>query len=154
MIDDENENDITVDEIMKASKRMKVEKAAEYDRVSSEMLRGCGDLEKPYDRVKGNDLWRTLSMHAVSSGLIQVLQYLYRGSITCVRINGEDNGLTSAGVSDRMGCQMGCVASPWLFNLFMNGCLHDLKEYKCGLKKDELFVKYLLNVEDQGILAP
>ncbi|GBP87523.1 hypothetical protein EVAR_57232_1 [Eumeta japonica] len=41
---------------------------------------------KAYDRVKGNDLWRTLSMYGVSSGLIQVLQSPYRGYSACVRI--------------------------------------------------------------------
>ncbi|GBP29378.1 hypothetical protein EVAR_22750_1 [Eumeta japonica] len=41
-IDDGNESEITMDEIMKALKHMKVGKAAGYDRVSSEMLRGGG----------------------------------------------------------------------------------------------------------------
>ncbi|GBP58134.1 hypothetical protein EVAR_86296_1 [Eumeta japonica] len=36
------ESGITIDEIMKALKRMKVGKAAGYDRVSSEILRGAG----------------------------------------------------------------------------------------------------------------
>ncbi|GBP93213.1 hypothetical protein EVAR_46934_1 [Eumeta japonica] len=39
IIDDRNESQITMDKIMKALKRMKVGKAAEYDRVSSEILR-------------------------------------------------------------------------------------------------------------------
>ncbi|GBP23204.1 hypothetical protein EVAR_82369_1 [Eumeta japonica] len=38
----DNENDIAIDEIMKVLKRMKVGKAAGYDRVSSETLRGVG----------------------------------------------------------------------------------------------------------------
>ncbi|GBP71600.1 hypothetical protein EVAR_10813_1 [Eumeta japonica] len=40
MNDDGNEREITMNEIMKALKRMNVGKAAGYDRVSSEMLRG------------------------------------------------------------------------------------------------------------------
>ncbi|GBP81831.1 hypothetical protein EVAR_56301_1 [Eumeta japonica] len=42
MFDDENE--ITMDEIIKVLKRMKVGKATGYDRVSLEMLRGGGDI--------------------------------------------------------------------------------------------------------------
>ncbi|GBP63513.1 RWD domain-containing protein 1 [Eumeta japonica] len=44
MIDDGNESEITIDEIMKALKCMKVGKAAGYDRVTSEMLRGGGGV--------------------------------------------------------------------------------------------------------------
>ncbi|GBP18581.1 hypothetical protein EVAR_14351_1 [Eumeta japonica] len=43
---------------------------------------------KTSDRVKRNDLWRTLSMRDVSSGLIQAPQSLYRGSSANIRING------------------------------------------------------------------
>ncbi|GBP87819.1 hypothetical protein EVAR_103716_1 [Eumeta japonica] len=60
------------------------------------------DLEKAYDRAKKHDLWRTLSMHGVSSRLIQALQCLYRSSSGCVRINGAyTNWFTSAGITDR-----------------------------------------------------
>ncbi|GBP58341.1 hypothetical protein EVAR_40907_1 [Eumeta japonica] len=44
------------------------------------------------------------------------------------------------------------ITSPWLFNLFMDSCLYDLKEYELGLKMDELSVKWLLYADDQVIL--
>ncbi|GBP34273.1 hypothetical protein EVAR_13412_1 [Eumeta japonica] len=49
--------------------------------------------------------------------------------------------------------RQGCVASSWLFNLFIDSCLYDLKEYECGLRMDEQFVKCLLYADDQVILA-
>ncbi|GBP80944.1 hypothetical protein EVAR_56582_1 [Eumeta japonica] len=49
---------------------------------------------------------------------------------------------------------MECVASPWLFNLFMDSCLYDLREYECGLRMDELFVESLLSADDRVIRAP
>ncbi|GBP41443.1 E3 ubiquitin-protein ligase rnf8 [Eumeta japonica] len=49
--------------------------------------------------------------------------------------------------------RQGCVASPWLFNLFMNSCLYDLKEYENELRIDELFIKSLLYADNQGILG-
>ncbi|GBP53008.1 hypothetical protein EVAR_80969_1 [Eumeta japonica] len=52
------------------------------------------------------------------------------------------------------GVRQECVASPWLFNLFMDSCLIDLKEYECGLRMDKLSVKCLLYADDQVILAP
>ncbi|GBP61784.1 hypothetical protein EVAR_96029_1 [Eumeta japonica] len=44
MIDDGNESEMTIDEIVEALERMKVEKAAGYDRVSSEILGGGGGI--------------------------------------------------------------------------------------------------------------
>ncbi|GBP12170.1 hypothetical protein EVAR_6354_1 [Eumeta japonica] len=44
------------------------------------------------------------------------------------------------------GVRQGCKASPWLFNLFMDSCLYDLKEYECRLRMDALCVKFLLHV--------
>ncbi|GBP15722.1 Retrovirus-related Pol polyprotein from type-1 retrotransposable element R2 [Eumeta japonica] len=52
-----------------------------------------------------------------------------------------------------MGVRQGCVASPWLFKLFMDSCLYELEEYEFGQKMDELPVKCLLYADDQVILA-
>ncbi|GBP76901.1 hypothetical protein EVAR_52589_1 [Eumeta japonica] len=48
--------------------------------------------------------------------------------------------------------RQGCVASTWLFNLYMDKCLHYLKEYECGRRMDELSVKCLLYADDLVIL--
>ncbi|GBP70995.1 Retrovirus-related Pol polyprotein from type-2 retrotransposable element R2DM; Endonuclease [Eumeta japonica] len=109
-------------------------------------------MEKAYDRVKRNDPWRTLSMHGESSRLIQVVQSLYRGSIACVRIKGAYTDRFDI----RRGIKQGYVASPGIFNLFLDSCLYDLKEYEyeCELRMNELSVKCLLYADDQVILAP
>ncbi|GBP25037.1 hypothetical protein EVAR_19517_1 [Eumeta japonica] len=119
MIDDGNESEITLYEIVKAIKHMKVEKAAGYDRVSSKTLRGDRDIEKVYDRVKRIDLWKTLSMHGVSSRLIEALQSLYKDSSACVRINGAYTDWLDI----RGNVRQGYVASLWLFNLFLDSYL-------------------------------
>ncbi|GBP42453.1 hypothetical protein EVAR_47748_1 [Eumeta japonica] len=100
------------------------------------------DLEKAFDTVKRNDLWRTISMHGVSSGLIQALQSLNRGSSTCVRINRA----YTDGYDIRRGVREGYAASLWLFNLFIDICLYDLNEYECGLRMDELMICQVLPV--------
>ncbi|KAI5644408.1 reverse transcriptase (RNA-dependent DNA polymerase) domain-containing protein [Phthorimaea operculella] len=82
------------------------------------------DLDKAYDRVVRNELWSALSMHGVSSSLIRALKSLYKDSSACVRINGAYTELFNI----EKGVRQGCVASPWLFNLFMDSCLTDLKE--------------------------
>ncbi|GBP51163.1 hypothetical protein EVAR_97987_1 [Eumeta japonica] len=89
-------------------------------------------------------------MYGVNSGLIQALQSLYRGSSAYVRINGPYTDWFDI----RRGVRQGCVASSWLFNLFVDSCLYDLKEYECGLRMDELSIKCLLYANDQVNLGP
>ncbi|CAG5002623.1 unnamed protein product [Parnassius apollo] len=107
------------------------------------------DLEKAYDRVDRNVLWQTLNSYGLSAGLIQALRSLYRNSSACVRING----VYSDWFGIRKGVSQGCVASPWLFNLFMDSCLQTLKDEECGLRMGELTVKCLLYADDQVIFA-
>ncbi|KAI5640894.1 reverse transcriptase (RNA-dependent DNA polymerase) domain-containing protein [Phthorimaea operculella] len=107
------------------------------------------DLEKAYDRVVRNELWSALSMHGVSSILIRALKSLYKDFSACVRINGAYTELFNI----EKGVRQGCVALPWLFNLFMDSCLTDLKESECGLRMNYLLVKCLLYADDQVILA-
>ncbi|CAG4960734.1 unnamed protein product [Parnassius apollo] len=107
------------------------------------------DLEKAYNRVDWNALWQTLNSYGLSAGLIQALRSLYRDSSACVRING----VYSDWFGIRKGVRQGCVASPWLFNLFMDRYLQTLKDEECGLRMGELTVKYLLYADDQIIFA-
>ncbi|GBP52702.1 Mariner Mos1 transposase [Eumeta japonica] len=55
---------------------------------------------------------------------------------------------------ERWAVRQGCIASPWLFNLFTDSYPYGLKEYECGLTMDELSVKGLLYADDQLILVP
>ncbi|KAI5639199.1 reverse transcriptase (RNA-dependent DNA polymerase) domain-containing protein [Phthorimaea operculella] len=107
------------------------------------------DLEKAYDRVVRNELWSALSTHEMSGILVRALKSLYKDSSACVRINGAFTELFNI----EKGVRQGCVASPWLFNLFMDSCLTDLKECEYGLRMNGLLVKCLLYADDQVILA-
>ncbi|GBP78872.1 hypothetical protein EVAR_61521_1 [Eumeta japonica] len=61
MIDDEIESEITMDEIIKALKRMKVGKAAGYDRVSSKVLRGDEDIKASMLHQLFSKCWKSHS---------------------------------------------------------------------------------------------
>ncbi|CAG5040316.1 unnamed protein product [Parnassius apollo] len=95
------------------------------------------ELEKAYDRVDRDMLWQTLNVFMLSAGLIQALKSLYRDSSACVRING----VYSDWFGIHKGVRQGCVASPWLFNLFMDSCLENLKVEECGLRMGDLTIK-------------
>ncbi|GBP73242.1 hypothetical protein EVAR_55008_1 [Eumeta japonica] len=93
------------------------DECSEIGRIRKQLfVRKYIDLEKAYDRVKRNDLWRTLPIHGVSNGLIQALQSLYRGCSACVITKGEYTDW----LDKRKVVRQECVALPWLFNLSMD----------------------------------
>lgn len=81
--------------------------------------------------------------------LVPTLKSLYKDFKACVRENCAYAELfdTSRGV------RQGCVASPWLFIIFIVDCLLDLKENYRGLKIGETLVNCLLYVDDQVLLT-
>ncbi|GBP91983.1 hypothetical protein EVAR_59377_1 [Eumeta japonica] len=62
------------------------------------------------------------------------------------------NGAYTDWFDIRRGVGQECVASPCLFNLLMDSCLYDLKEYECRLRMDELSVECLLYADDRKSL--
>lgn len=77
------------------------------------------------------------------------LKSLYENSRACVRINGAYTDWFDISRDVRQGC----VASPWLYNLFVASCLRDLKYSELGLRMGELSIKCLLNADDLVVLA-
>ena len=48
------------------------------------------DLEKAYDRVDREAMWRVLGMYGINGQLLKVIQSLYEKSEACVRVCGEE----------------------------------------------------------------
>ncbi len=51
------------------------------------------------------------------------IQAFYREANTCVRVGGK----YSESFAVEVGVRQGCVLSPWLFNIFMDGCMREMK---------------------------
>ncbi len=108
------------------------------------------ELEKAYDRVDREALWSVLKIygvgrhilkgnssssssssisyrvaqrHAYCRQLLNGIQALYREANACVRMGGEFSESSEVEVGVRQGCMM----LPWLFNIFMNGCIREMK---------------------------
>ena len=66
-------------------------------------------------------------MYDVVGKLLSGIKSMYVGSLACVRVKG--------GVSERFridsGVRQGCIMSPWLFNVYMDGLM---KEVKMGME--------------------
>ncbi len=79
------------------------------------------DLEKAYYRVDREALWSVLKICGVGRQLLKGIQAFYRDANACVRVGGEFNESFAVEV----GVRQGCVLSPWLFNIFMDGLLYE-----------------------------
>ncbi len=51
------------------------------------------------------------------------IKAFYREANACVKVDGE----LSDCFAIRVGVRQGCVMSPWLFNIFMDGCIREVK---------------------------
>ncbi len=60
--------------------------------------------------------------HPVLKGL-KGIQAFYRDANACVRVGRE----FSESFTVDVGVRQGCVMSPWLFNIFMEGCMRKMK---------------------------
>ena len=82
------------------------------------------DLEKVYDKVDREAMWRVLSMYGINGQLLKAVQSLYEKSEACVRVCREEGEWFEVGV----GLRQGCVMSLWLFNLFMDAVMKEVRE--------------------------
>ncbi|XP_076031278.1 uncharacterized protein LOC143019503 [Oratosquilla oratoria] len=80
------------------------------------------DLEKAYDRVDRKALWEVMQIYGIGGKLLGAVKSFYESSRACVRIrNGE-----SEWFEVKVGLRQGCVMSPWLFNLYMDGVVREV----------------------------
>ncbi len=80
------------------------------------------DLEKAYVRDDREALWCVLRIYGVGGQLLKGIQAFYREANACVRMEGE----FSESFAVEMGVRQGCVMSPWLLNIFMDGCMREM----------------------------
>jgi len=81
------------------------------------------DLEKAYDRVDWNAMWDVLKIYGVGGPLLNGIKAFYKEASACVRVDGE----MSESFNIRVGVRQGCVMSPWLFNVYMDGVIREMK---------------------------
>ena len=74
------------------------------------------DLEKAYDRVSRDKLWKVLQEYGVDGQLLCTIKSFYCRPDVCVRVNGKQSKPFHVGV----GLRQGCVLSPILFIVYMN----------------------------------
>ena len=88
------------------------------------------DFSKAFDRVNRGYLWKILSHSGLNGKMMSAVKSLYNSVVCCVRINGMKSDYFDL----TCGVKQGCILSPLLFNLFVNGCITNLKAQQKGVK--------------------
>src|SRR5678815_2512593 len=97
-------------------------------RDKNKLYLGFMDLQKAYDMVNREALWQVFVIYGIGGRLLNGIKSMYDDSEACVRING----VKSDWFSINSGMRQGCVMSPYLFNLYMDGILKELEVGRAG----------------------
>ncbi len=81
------------------------------------------DLDNAYDRVDMEALWNVLKIYVVGGQVMEGIKAFYREANAYVKIDEKLSDSLAVGV----GVRQGCVMSPWLFNVFMDGCMREIQ---------------------------
>nr|XP_049580440.1 charged multivesicular body protein 1a isoform X2 [Syngnathus scovelli] len=106
------------------------------------------DLEKAFDRVPWEVLWRVLREYGVPSQLIRAVRSLYHRCQSLVRISGSK----SDSFPVRVGLRQGCPLSPNLFIIFMDRISRRSRGVE-GVRFGDLSIASLLFADDVVLLA-
>ena len=88
------------------------------------MLVAFIDFTKAYDKMNWEKLWSCLQRVGVKGRCLRFIQALYEGSVCRVKVEGQVSGDFEV----NSGLGQGCVLSPLLFSLYINGVVKRLKE--------------------------
>ena len=67
-------------------------------------------------------MWQMLRVYGVGGKLLKAVQSFYVDSRECVRVRND----VSQWFPVNVGLRHGCVMSPWLFNVYMDGVVRDV----------------------------
>ncbi|XP_046983178.1 dehydrogenase/reductase SDR family protein 7-like [Schistocerca americana] len=82
------------------------------------------DLEKAYDRVPRDEIWRSMREQCVSEKYVRLVKEMYRGAMTQAR---SSVGMTKE-FPVKVGLHQGSALSPYLFDKIMGVLVKDVKK--------------------------
>ena len=114
------------------------------------------DLEKAYDRISREGLWDVLKVYGIGGKLLEGVKSFYVNSRACVRVGGGESECFPV----KVGLRQGCVMSPWLFNIYMDGVVREVNMRVLGrglslvsAERREWKVNQLLFADDTALVA-
>ncbi len=110
------------------------------------------DIQKAYDRVWRDGLWEKLYEYGMTGKMWRVLRNIYDSVESSVLVNDRQSRFFSIDT----GLRQGCLLSPILFAIYINGLAEEINREKLGAK----IVKYsddrigiLLYADDIALIA-
>lgn len=107
------------------------------------------DFSKAYDRIPRSHLWFKLNKLGVTGNILKALQALYSGVKCNVRVMND----SSDSFNVTCGLKQGCLASPLLFNLYINDLITQVKMLNRGVNINGKVVSLLLYADDIVLLG-
>jgi hypothetical protein len=107
------------------------------------------DVRKAYDVVWWKGLWWQLWEAGVRGKMLRVVSGMYEGLQSAVMTRG---GLSGWFVL-RRGVKQGGVLSPWLYSMYINGVMEELRRKGLGVCVEGRWVGALLYADDIMLLA-
>ena len=92
------------------------------------------DLEKAYDTIDRQRMWQMLRVDGVLGKLLKAVQCFYVDSRACVRVGND----VSEWFPVYVGLRQGCLMSPWLFNVHMDGVVREVNVRVLGKRLELL----------------
>ena len=80
------------------------------------------DLEKAYDRVDRDAIWQVMRIYGIGGRVLKGIMSFYDEGRACVRVGN----VVSESFEVKIGLRQGCVMSPWMFNMFMDGVVREV----------------------------
>ena len=74
-------------------------------------------LEKADDTIDRHGMWQMLRVYGVGGKLLKPVESFYVDSRACVLVGND----VSEWFPVNVGLRQGCVMSPWLLNVYMDG---------------------------------
>ena len=124
-----------------------VEKSIEKDK---KVYMAFVDLEKVYDNVSREKLWKVLDEYGVKGKLLRAIQALHEDGKARVKVGGLESELFGV----HRGVRQGCTLSPWLFNVFMDRVTREARRHlRSEVKLSTGDVGVLLFADDMVVMA-
>ena len=114
------------------------------------------DLEKAYDNVDREGLWQVLRLYGIGGRLLNAVKSFYVESRACVRVGNSESDWFDV----KVGLRQGCVMSPWLFNMYIDGVMREMNARvgevgveMVGGNGEEWKLNQLLFADDTALVA-